>query len=124
MKKIAIFLLLLCGPVRAEWTGVGESDAVTSYADPASIVRDGNHARMWSLRDHKDFQRMVEIGYFSQKSRIEYDCVESRSRVLGLFLHAKKMGVGKVIYDDTLPHEWEPVTPDTMSEVLRKFACR
>jgi hypothetical protein len=124
MKKVAIFLLLLSSPVRAEWNSVGEDDATASYADPATIARSGNTAKMWSLLDYKAFQRMVEVGYFSQKALVEYDCAGRKIRGLSLSLHAEHMGEGKVIYEDTSPHEWEPVSSGTVSETLWKVACR
>ena len=103
---------------------MAEDDSATTYADPASIIRSGNMVTMWSLLDYKAFQRMVEVGYFSHKTEVEYDCAEPQSRGLSLFLHAEKMGEGKVIYEDTSPHEWEPVTADTMTETLWKIACK
>ena len=124
MKKTAIFLLLLSSPAWAGWKSIGEDDTVTSYADTATIIRNGNTATMWSLFDYKGFQRMVEVGYYSQKTHAEYDCVAKHLRGLSLTLHADKMGEGKVIYEDTSPHDWEPVVPDTMSETLLKVACK
>ncbi|MBI3527503.1 MAG: hypothetical protein HY067_05980 [Betaproteobacteria bacterium] len=124
MKKLAIVLLLLSSDAWAGWKSVGEDDTATSYADPATIVRKGNTATMWSLLDYKAFQRMVEVGYFSQKAQVEYDCAEPRSRGLSLSLHAEKMGEGKVIYEDASPHEWEAVDAGTMSEIFRKVACK
>ena len=54
----------------------------------------------------------------------EYDCAAKQLRGLSLTLHADKMGEGKMIYEDTSPHDWEPVVPDTMSETLLKVACK
>ena len=124
MKKLAIFLLLLSSPAWAGWKSVGEDGAGTTYVDLATIIRKGNTATMWSLFDYKDFQRMVEVGYFSQKTHAEYDCAAKQLRGLSLTLHADKMGQGKVIYEDTSPHDWEPVVPDTPSETLLKVACK
>ena len=124
MKKLAIFLFLLSSPAWAGWKSVGADGAGTLYADPATIIRKGNKATMWSLFDYKDFQRMVEVGYFSQKTHAEYDCTAKQIRGLSLTLHADKMGEGKVIYEDTSPHDWEPVVPDTLSETLLKVACK
>lgn len=124
MKKFAIFLLLLSSPAWAGWKSVGDDDAVTTYADPASIVRKGSTATMWSLLDYKAFQRMVEVGYFSHKAHVEYDCAEPRLRGLSLALHAEKMGEGKVIYEDTSPHEWEMIDAGTLKETLWKVACK
>ena len=124
MKKLAIFLLLISSSAWAGWKSTGEDDTAKTYADTATIARKGNTAMMWSLLDYKSFQRMVEVGYFSQKSQVEYDCAERRLRGLSVSLHAEKMGEGKVIYEDTSPHEWEPVSPDTMTEILWKVACK
>ena len=124
MKKFAILLLCLSGTAWAGWKSVAEDDTAITYADPAAMVRTGNTATMWSLLDYNAFQRMVEVGYFSQKAQVEYDCAEPRLRVLSLALHAEKMGQGKMIYEDTSPHEWEAVAPDTTIAILRKVACK
>ena len=124
MEKLAIFLLLVSSAARAEWKSVGEDGAAAIYADPATIVRSGNTATLWSLLDYKAFQRMVEVGYFSQKTLVEYDCAKHNARGLGVSLHAEHLGEGKVIYEDTSPHEWEPVLPETITEMLWNIACK
>jgi len=126
MKKLAIVLLLvlLRSPAWAGWNSVAESSSGTSYADPASISREAGTATIWGLFDYKDFQRMVEVGYFSQKYQAEFDCKQARVRVLTLSLHAEHMGVGKVIYADETPHDWEEIEAGSVNETLRKLACR
>jgi hypothetical protein len=124
MKKFAVLLLFASSPVWAAWKSVAEDDAATTYADPATIVRTGKTATMWLLLDYKAFQRMVEVGYFSRKAEVEYDCSEPQFRALSLSLHAEKMGQGKVIYEDTSPHEWEAADTGTVNELLRKIACK
>jgi hypothetical protein len=124
MKKSAVFLLLLSSPAWAGWTSVGEDHAATAYADKATIVRKGETATMWSLLDFQNFRRMVEVGYFSQKTHVEYDCAAPRLRGLSLSLHSEKMGEGKVIYEDTSAHEWEQVAPNSLNELLWKAACK
>jgi len=125
MEKLAIVLLLLLSSAAwAGWKSVGEDDATVLYADAATVVRNGDTAKLWSLLDYKAFQRMVEVGYFSQKALVEYDCTKRSARGLSLSLHAEHMGEGKVIYEDTSPHEWEPVLPETTTEMLWKLACK
>ena len=124
MEKLAIFLLLLSSAAWAGWDSVGQDNAIAFYADPATIVKSGNTAKLWSLLDYKAFQRMVEVGYFSQKALVEYDCDKRQARGLSLSLHAEHMGEGKVIYEDTSPHEWEPVLPETITGMLWNIACK
>jgi hypothetical protein len=124
MKKLTIALLLFSSPAWAAWNNIAETSNGTSYADPASIIRQADTATMWLLFDYKDFQRMVEVGYFSQKHQAEFDCKQTRYRVLTLLLHAEHMGLGKVIYADEAPHDWEDVEAGTLNETLRTLACR
>ena len=124
-RKVALcVLLLISGAAWGAWKSVGEDDAATVYADPATVVRGGNTAKLWSLLDYKDFQRMVEVGYFSQKTLVEYDCVERRTRGLTLSLHAEHMGEGKMIYEDASPREWSPVPAQSITESLWNIACK
>ena len=125
MKRLTFSLILLIsGAAWAGWKSVGEDNAATVYADPATVARSGNTARLWSLLDYKDFQRMVEVGYFSQKTLVEYDCVERKARGLSLSLHAEHMGEGKMIYEDASPREWSPVPAQSVTEVLWTIACK
>ena len=124
MKRIAILLLMAATPAWAGWKSLAQEPAGTVYADADTIVRDGNIAAMSSLLDYNDFQRMVEVGYFSRKVRAEYECKERKVRNLSVALHAQHMGEGKVIYADETPQEWQPVEPGSPQERLWKMACK
>jgi hypothetical protein len=123
MRKLAFVLLLLSTPAWAGWKAVSEDGSGTTYADADTIVRSANTAKMWWLLDYSAFQRMVEVGYFSQHTHAEFDCKEPQMRVLELSLRANHMGEGKAIYSDESPHEWEPVEAGTTAEKLRAVAC-
>ena len=90
MKKLAIFLLLISSPAWAGWKSIGEDAAGTSYADTATIVKSGTTAKIWSMLDYKAFQRMVEVGYFSQKTQVEYDCKDK----MAIHLAPQSLGSG------------------------------
>jgi hypothetical protein len=124
MKRLAIFLLLVSSAAWADWKSVGEDSVAAVYADPTTIVRTGSTAKLWSLLDYKDVQRMVEVGYLSQKALVEYDCAKRKARNLSFALHADHMGEGKVIYQDTSPNQWEPVSAGSISETLWNVACK
>jgi hypothetical protein len=124
MNKVLAILLCAAAPAWAGWKTVGESPGARSFADPSSILRKGPVAAMWSLLDFNNFQRMVEVGYFSQKALVEYDCKQRQSRGMVVSLHAEHMGEGKVVYADESPHDWEPIVPETLGEELWKVACR
>jgi hypothetical protein len=125
MRTAAVLVFVLVAvPAWAAWSKVAEDERTVTFADAASVQRSGGLATMSSLVDYKAFQRMVEVGYFSQKAEAEYDCRQKQVRSLNVFLHEERMGAGKVIYEDTSPHDWEPVQPDTPAEALWQVACR
>jgi hypothetical protein len=123
VQRLAVLLLLCAAPAWAGWKAVDENAAGITYADTAAIEHAGDTARMWSLLDYASFQRMVEVGYFSQKTQTEFDCAQRRSRVLALSLRDGHMGEGKAIYADDTAHEWEAVETGSVTEKLWKIAC-
>ena len=123
-RLAACLMLLVSGVAFAGWKSVGEDGGATVYADPDTIVRSGSTVKMWSLRDYEDFQRTVEVGYFSQKMLVEYDCAERKARGLSLSLYAEHMGEGKKIYEDASPNDWSPVPAQSVTEALWTIACK
>jgi hypothetical protein len=124
MRPVVLFLLLLTTPAWAGWKNVGDDPLGTLYADTDGIVRDGSLVRMQWLLDYSSFRRMVEVGYFSQRTRAEFDCREARMRVLDVALLADHMGQGKEVYADDSPRDWESVEAGSSADKLRAAACR
>lgn len=123
-KLVSTSLLVATSALAASWTGVGEDASGTYFADATAIEKSGTTAKMWSILDYKGFQRMVEVGYWSQKSQVEYDCAAPRMRGLSVALLSEKMGGGKPVYEDHSAHDWEDIAAGSMSEALRKVACK
>ena len=111
-------------PAAAEWTLVGSDHAVTAYFDPATIVKQGRTATMWSLLEHQTYRRLVDFSFASQTTRVEYDCDAPRSRQLSVSLYEAPKGLGERIYEDTSVREWTPIAPDTLEAQLATAACR
>jgi hypothetical protein len=116
-------LLLAAGRACAAWQPVDQNAASTTYADSATMTRNGDLSQMWWLVDYSSFQRMVEVGYYSQKTHSEFDCSQRRTRTLTLSLRKEHMGEGEAIYTDDSPHEWEAVDADSVGEKLWRVAC-
>jgi len=126
MRKsiLAMLLVAASGSAGAEWTQVGTSDTSTVYADPATISKDGNIAKMWHLLDFKTVQsRPYGLPYWSQKTQQEYDCTEARERTLEFHHYSENMGNGDVTHTDSEPGDWKPVLPGTPGAARRELAC-
>ena len=126
MKRLLVGLMLLvtAGAASAEWTRAGDNDEFIQYVDKATIRRNGNLVKMWELMDYKTVQTVSGISYFSDKLQSEYDCKEEKSRILALNTFDGKMGNGKVVYLNSDPGKWSPISPGSFNEILWKIACR
>ncbi len=123
-KVILTVLLVISGNAMAEWVMVSQSKYATGYADPATIARDGNHAKMWTLAD--SWEKIKFIGgspFMSIKSQEEFDCMENKMRTLVYSLHSGNMGGGEVISVDTNPSKWTSTITGKQMKRYLQIAC-
>lgn len=124
-KAISAMLLgLVSISAMADWVEVGGNEATAAYADPATIRRAGNLVKMWHLLDYAKARGFEGIKpYMSVMMQDEYDCEQARTRTLSLSIHSGNMGEGLMLAINAEPGKWRPVSPDTLVEILREFAC-
>lgn len=130
MKNILLFLILLSiyGNSEAEWIyvaktkkGLGEKNSFTAYADPKTIRKRDNMAKMWSLYDYKLSQKQ-NIRSVRQKS--EYNCIQKKHRQLFLSAYSGNMSSGETIIIYNHPkNNWERTTLGSVRMAMLKFAC-
>jgi len=131
MRKF-ILMLLLAGVssnamAAAEPVEVGSGfggDKVFVY--PATIHKSGSSVTMWDLYNSSTPQNLPGLSPFLSKvSKVQYDCVEDKTRTLYTNVYSEKDGKGaKILSTDTSTLlNWLPVPPGTAQEALFKFAC-
>jgi len=125
MKKLlmGLFLLTASGAAIAEWTVEGRNEELTLYVDRATIRKNGNFVKMWSLVDYKKAKVIGGKSNLSQRSQWEFDCKEEKSRGLAITNFSGQMGSGAVNYTDSDTEKWVPVAPGSGDELLWKIAC-
>lgn len=128
MRKAILMMLmaLVSSNALAEWVQVGNVETSAVYANPASIRRAGNRAKMWTLLDFKTTQQdstNPRNGHLSEIARFEYKCEEQRARRLYYSWHSGNMGRDTVVSSDADPTKWSPVPRGTIQEDLWKLAC-
>ncbi len=127
MKRLLFmtFLLLSSVPAYAEWVQIDKNDeGMTTYADPDSIRRKGDLAKMWALYDFKTIRTLEGKSYLSYMVQREYDCAEERIRYLAFTFFSGNIGSGKVVPTTSDEQQKsEPVQPDSISLTLFKAAC-
>jgi hypothetical protein len=141
-KEVALLLLLIASgaPAEAEiknaggfgrnpsarWIAVSETDGITTYMYPSTIHGPGKLAHMWSLINYKSPQTnsASSLPFMSKKSEIEYDCEKAKWRMLSSAFHTDPMGNGETVFRESESTQWQPVTPNSESEILWKAACK
>lgn len=125
MKQLLLGLMLLvpATAASAEWTRVEYNDNYILYVDRATIRRNGNLVKMWSLVDYKTVKTVVGQSNLSYKAQEEYDCKEEKSRTLAITWFTGQMGRGTVNHTDNRTGEWSPIAPESNGEVMWKITC-
>lgn len=109
---------------QAGWTAVAENDDIRVYANRATLLRQGDLVKMWSLFDYERAQDGKKGRYLSSQGLDEYDCAGRRSRLLIVSEHSGAMGRGKVLATDRTENEWEAVPETGLMSRLWALACR
>jgi hypothetical protein len=103
---------------------INDHDDYIAYADRATLVRDGDTARLRDLIDLKAPGRSPDgLEHQSSLAESEFDCLLPRMRTLALALHAGPMGAGEVVKSNAPPAGWLPVSGGTLLDLLRRYAC-
>jgi hypothetical protein len=130
MKQLTFILLFLAtANAGAEWTLVARGQlnegTLTVYADPETISRADDFAKMWGLLDFSIPKLLKGKGeYSSIKFQEEFDCSQKRYRVLSLAWYTGTMGSGEPIAATNVGSEWAPVSPGSVDEAAWEAACQ
>lgn len=108
----------------AKWVKIESSPSGRDiYADSVTILRSGNTAKMWDMRDFKTAQVVQDTRFSSFKAQHEYDCKSARMRNLSVTAFSGHMGEGQALRSGNTRLTWEAVAPGSTEEVLLKVAC-
>ena len=124
-KRIACLLFAVCATTvaHAEWIKVASSGGGVFFADPGSIRKSGDIAKMWSMFDLKNPMTIEGNTFSSGKAQDEYDCKEERTRKIYASYHTGHMGDGPSSSTEDESKKWVPVAPNSVAQALWKFAC-
>jgi hypothetical protein len=127
VSKVALLMLLFVvngNAIAEEWVAVNHNEYATGYVNPATIVKEGNIVKMWSLVDCKAVSYFIGGSPFiSIKSYEEFDCMEKKLRTLAYSMYSGKMGEGEVVFSDSNPGQWEQVQSDSQMNDILNVAC-
>ena len=125
MKQLLMGLMLLvtATAASAEWTVIDENEQVTVYVDRATIRRNGNFVKIWSMADFKKMSIIGDISIASTITQSESDCKEEKLRVLAITFYTGRMGKESGVFTHSDVGKWAPHPPGSNGEILWKVAC-
>ena len=124
-RALPLLALLLAPAAWAEWTRVGEGNAIfQAYADRDTIQPLGANVRMNGLYDIRmnDFTPDGRT-YRSTVSAREYDCRGRQVRILSFADYSGPMASGEVVSLRERTGRWEPVLGGGIDEKFLEVAC-
>ena len=98
-----MLLVVISNTVMAEWNELGtvnseDDGTLTIYADPTSVRKSGNTAKILTLFDYQSVQTIDGKEIMSVKMLNEFKCNEKLSRMAYNWFYAEPMGDGKVTW--------------------------
>jgi len=129
MKYYLIFLFVFIPNLSfAEWTLIYQSSDSRSkyYANLLDIKVDKKFSklRLWTIEDFNLLQEVASYKYLSVKSFTEFDCKNSKIRIMGYSLYEENMAKGEIILSKGTPFKWQEINKDTMNEKYLDIACK
>jgi len=112
----------------AEWVPVEKNNqlagSMTVYVNPDTIDRKGALVMIWQLIDFKTMQGGRSPSRFSSmKMQKQFDCVETRVRLLRVTVFWGNMGTGDPTEAYVEKGNWVLVEPDSVDQALWEVAC-
>ncbi len=130
MKKF-IFLILIFFPALsfADWTLIPldlDSDQIKAryFIDLKNLRSKGNKVRVWSMQDFNEPQVVGPHSYYSVKSLSEFNCSESKIRILAYSIYDSNMAKGEKLISKGSPFSWENIKKDTVNSIYLDLACK
>jgi hypothetical protein len=130
-NRFLLAVVLACGAVRAaEWVSVSASTdgKQARFVDVASIRVTGEIRRAWFKSVFPPHTMRVTSGPEANKwwrqsvERAAFNCSEETRREEGFTIYFAD-GTNGTDHARPFPWPWEPVTPDTVSDIEMKFVC-
>ncbi len=89
MRRAVLMILLavVSSSAIAEWVAIVSNETKTTYADPATIRRAGDRAKMWSLIDLKTAETAINGVMPFMSSRAQYMNMTARKSNREYFIY-------------------------------------
>ena len=120
---LSLVALSLCANA-ADWVALGLADIGTYGIDRASIEKDGNMRRVWTMLDYREPQRSAQgKTYLSSRALMEMECVKRQVRTRSMALFSGHNLGGESLTSEGIFEQWQAVPPNSPVFTMFKVVC-
>jgi hypothetical protein len=124
------FLVCLClstlsgFALAADWVSLGLADHATYGIDRASIEKDGQLRRVWTMLDYREPQKSSQgKTYRSSRALMEMECAKHQVRTRSMSLYSGHHLSGEALTSEGIFDQWQAVTPNSPVATMLKLVC-
>ena len=124
------FLVCLClstlsgYALASDWVSLGLADHATYGIDRASIEKDGQLRRVWTMLDYREPQKSSQgKTYRSSRALMEMECAKHQVRTRSMSLYSGHQLGGEALTSEGVFDQWQAVPPNSLVATMFKVVC-
>jgi hypothetical protein len=124
------FLVCLClsalsgYALASDWVSLGLADHATYGIDRASIEKDGQLRRVWTMLDYREPQKSSQgKTYLSSRALMEMECAKHQVRTRSMSLYSGHNLGGEALTSEGIFDQWQAVPPNSPVTTMFKVVC-
>ena len=106
----------------SQWTKIAKGANFFEYY--GNISKSGRIASLDCLRDYVKESVQKTQNYLSKKHSLKFDCARKKFRETSVEYFEANMMAGKLLKKQKLTMDWKLVSPNSLTELLFKKACK
>ena len=106
----------------SQWTKIAKGANFFEYY--GNVSKSGRIASLDCLRDYVKESVQKTQNYLSKKHSLKFDCARKKFRETSVEYFEANMMAGKLLKKQKLTMDWKLVSPNSLTELLFKKACK
>jgi hypothetical protein len=108
----------------SDWVSLGLADHATYGIDRASIEKDGQLRRVWTMLDYREPQKSSQgKTYRSSRALMEMECAKHQVRTRSMSLYSGQHLGGEALTSEGVFDKWQAVPPNSPVATMFKVVC-
>jgi len=108
----------------SDWVSLGLADHATYGIDRASIEKDGQLRRVWTMLDYREAQKTSQgKTYRSSRALMEMECAKHQVRTRSMSLYSGHNLGGEALTSEGISDQWQPLPPNSPVTTMFKVVC-